>query len=158
MVDTGEKDTGSRAATADSSESSPGVARAVARVLVIEEERSLLAKVVGTLEGSGLDVFACANVLAARKACRQHRFDLWVLDWVVEGLFADELITVLRTEVQPRPLPPVIVLSRLNEEDTRACLRPDAPIHSVLTRPVDSRRMVETSARILDRSLTWAAY
>jgi hypothetical protein len=66
-----------------------------------------------------------------------------VMDWLVEGLFADEILGFIQGALRPRPLPSVLVLSRLGEADTRECLRPDSQVQGVLTRPARRERFAE---------------
>lgn len=108
------------------------------RVLVVQSDPDLRDALAPACRKEGLEVHDCATIALAQEACRQRNIDLIVVDWVVEGLFADELLKFLETALHPRSLPPTLVLSRMGETDTRDCLRPSAPIHGVLTRPTSS--------------------
>jgi hypothetical protein len=91
---------------------------------------------------AGLHVHDCATVALAQEACRRLRMDLIVVDWVVEGHFADDLLKFLEAAPHPRSLPTTLVLSRMGDADTRDCLRPDSPIQGVLTRPTNFEESV----------------
>jgi len=107
-------------------------------VLLVQSDPHLRVALTSACEQSGLHVHGCATVALAQEACRQREVDLLVVDWVVEGIFADELLELLVAARHPHPLPTTLVLSRMDNEDTRDCLRPDIPIHGVLTRPTDA--------------------
>jgi len=118
-------------------------------VLVVGTNAHFLRTMVSAFEGSRLEVRVCATLAAAQEACRRFRFDLIILDWMVGRLFADELATLLQSTIRPRPLPPVGVLSGMDEADTRACLRPDAPIRGVLSRPAEPAEVVSWAEGLL---------
>jgi DNA-binding response OmpR family regulator len=107
-------------------------------VLLVQSDTDLRDALTSACEQSGLHVHGCATVALAQEACRQREMDLLIVDWVVEGIFADDLLKLLTAARHPRPLPTTLLLSRMDNADTRDCLRPDIPIHGVLTRPTDA--------------------
>jgi DNA-binding response OmpR family regulator len=128
------------------------------RILLIQADPDLLDILTGALREVGLQVCGCASVTKAKEACRQDHFDMIVVDWLVEGLFADEILHFIPGALQARPLPSVLVLSRLDEADTRECLRPDSHVQGVLTRPASRRRFAEWAplfAATLRRTPVW---
>jgi DNA-binding response OmpR family regulator len=108
------------------------------RVLLVQSDPDLRDALTPACEQAGLQVHDCATIALAQEACRQHRINLIVVDWVVEGFFADEVLKLFEATLHPQSLPTTLVLSRMGETDTRDCLRPDSPIHGILTRPTDS--------------------
>jgi len=114
------------------------VAQYAPSVLLVQSDRDLSVALATACEQLGLNVHDCATVALAQKACRQREVDLIVVDWVVEGLFADDLLKLLEAARHPRSLPTTLVLSRMDNADTRDCLRPDIPIDGILTRPTSS--------------------
>jgi DNA-binding NtrC family response regulator len=113
------------------------------RVLLIQADSDLLDILTGAFREAGLQVCGCASVTKAKEACRQDHFDMIVTDWLVEGLFADEILDFIQSSLRPLPLPTVLVLSRLGEADKRACMRPDSHVQGVLTRPASRERFAE---------------
>ena len=113
------------------------------RVLLIQADPGRLDILTGAFREAGLQVCGCASVTKAKAACRQDHFDMIVTDWLVEGLFADEVLDFIQGALRPRALPTVLVLSRLGEADTRACLRPDSHVQGVLTRPATREGFAE---------------
>jgi len=109
-------------------------------VLLVQSDPDLRVALTSACEQSGLHVHGCATVALAQEACRQREMDLLIVDWVVEGIFADDLLKLLTAARHPRPLPTTLLLSRMDNADTRDCLRPDIHIHGVLTRPTDAAR------------------
>jgi CheY-like chemotaxis protein len=130
----------------------------VAPVLLIESEDSILELLSSALDRAGIPARACASLAEARVACSHEQFALVIVDWVVEGFFADENLRSLQRILHPDALPPVLVLSRLGEAETREFLRPDSPIQGVLTRPSRSRDFpgwAPEFAASLKRLLMW---
>jgi CheY-like chemotaxis protein len=125
-------------------------------VLLVEPDAVLRGALVLACEQAGVRLHHCATIALAQEACRQRKMSLIVVDWVVEGLFADELLRLLEAAFRPRSLPTTLVLSRMGDADTRDCLRPDSPVHGVLTRPTNAVDFVvwaPTFATILKRCL-----
>jgi len=120
------------------------------RVLVVEAHTRLLREVVAAFQGVGMQACACTKIKAALEALRGQHFDFIALGIIVEQLFADEVLTLLQSRGNLEPLPPVGVVSCLNEEATWACLRPDTPIRSVLTRPLFPEKVAGWAARLLN--------
>jgi DNA-binding response OmpR family regulator len=118
-------------------------------VLVVEANPRALRSIVVAFTRAGMRVSAATTVAAAEQACCKQTFDLVVLGWIVERLFADELLELLRSRVMPRQLPPVAVLSCLTEKMTRACLRPGTPIRGVLTKPLDPQYLADWAGALL---------
>ena len=125
------------------------------RVLVIEAHSRLLREVVAAFGGIGLETCACTKIEAALEAMRSpgKSFDFIVLGIIVEQLFADEVLGILEAKGCLKPLPPVAVVSCLNEEATWACLRPDSCIRSVLTRPLFPEKVSEWARQLLNRKM-----
>jgi DNA-binding response OmpR family regulator len=112
---------------------------ASAPILLIQPDARLLHALSVALKGSGLEVRACETLAQAEEACRQSHFSLLITDWVVDGLFADEVLAMLGNILYPHRLPASLVLSRLSEADTRDCLHPDSPVTGIVTRPSNHR-------------------
>jgi CheY-like chemotaxis protein len=120
------------------------------RVLVVEAHTRLLREVVAAFKGAGLETCACTKIPAAVEVlCGQH-FDLIVLGVIVEQLFADEVLALLQSGCGSKPLPPVGVVSCLNEDATWACLRPGTPILGVLTRPLFPEKVAGWAKHLLE--------
>jgi DNA-binding response OmpR family regulator len=117
------------------------------QVLLVESDPELREALALPCEQAGLQVHDCATVALAQEACRRLKMDLIVVDWVVEGLFADDLLKFLQAALHPRPLPTTLVLSRMGDMDTRDCLRPDSPIRGILKRPANSREFAAWAPR-----------
>jgi DNA-binding response OmpR family regulator len=118
-------------------------------VLIVETNSRALRSIVAAFTGAGMRVSTATTVAAAEQACCTQHFDLIVLGWIVERLFADELLELLRSRAMPRRLPPVAVLSCLTEKMTRACLRPGTPIRGVLTKPLDPQHIANWAGALL---------
>lgn len=106
-----------------------------ARVLALEPNPDLARAMSQALDGTGVDLRCCSTFAEAKDLCGEERFDLIVVSWQVEGIFADDVLVMLRRMLRPDAMPAAMVLSPLCADDTRECLRRDVPIQSVLTRP-----------------------
>jgi DNA-binding response OmpR family regulator len=118
------------------------VAHDLPRVLLVQSDPDLCEVLARACEQAGLSVHVCSTVGHAMEACRRCTMELIVVGWMVEGFFADDLLPFFETALSPRSLPTTLVLSRMSDADTRDCLRPDLPIHGVLTRPAKSEECV----------------
>jgi DNA-binding response OmpR family regulator len=115
-------------------------AQGSSRILLVQSDPDLSDALIQACEPAGLYVHACTTVVVAQETCRRHIIDIVVVDWLMEGFFADDLLKLLSAAFHPRPLPTTLVLSRMGDAATRECLRPDSPIHGVLTRPTNSEQ------------------
>lgn len=130
------------------------------RVVVVEAHARLLREVVAAFKGAGLGTCACTKIPAAVEALRGQHFDLIVLGVIVEQLFADEVLALLQSRCDSKPLPPVGVVSCLNEDATWACLRPGTPILGVLTRPLFPEKVADWAKHLLEgkmKEASWSA-
>jgi DNA-binding response OmpR family regulator len=134
--------------TASAVESACGVqARSV---LFVGANVRFLRSMIDVFESSGFDVHIAVTVADAQEACHRACFDLIILDWMVGRLFADELAMSLKSSVHPRSMPPVAVLTCIDEATTRSCFRPDSPIRDVLCKPTTPAEAVRWAQRLLD--------
>jgi CheY-like chemotaxis protein len=128
------------------------------RILLVGTDHAFLDTMALAFAEAGLQARAFATVVEAQRACREWPADLIVVDWVLGGLFADEILSFLEVAFRPRPLPPVLVISRMSRTDTQDCLPPHRPIQGILTRPVARQASAAWAARFaacLKTGETW---
>ena len=111
-------------------------------MLLVEPDPDLRDALALACEQAGLHLHVSATAAHALETCRWLEIDLVVMDWVVEGLFADDLLEFFEAALHPRSLPTTLILSRMGDADTRDCLRPGSPIQGVLTRPTSPDEFV----------------
>ena len=111
-----------------------------ARILIVDDEPSLLATMAPLLRARGYDVFTAMNGRAALEACERDKPDLIVLDL---GLPDMEGISVCRA-VRERSTTPIVVLSARGAETDKVNAL-DAGADDYVTKPFGAE---ELTARI----------
>ena len=87
-----------------------------ARILVVEDDRTLRQALSFNLKGEGYDVLTAADGESALDTARTQRLDLILLDVMLPGMSGIELLRVLRREGRETP---VVILSAKREEIDR---------------------------------------
>jgi DNA-binding response OmpR family regulator len=116
-------------------------------VLLIEDDVFSLETLAAALREAGLSVCACKGLSEVLQGRDLPAFDLVLVDWIVEGVYADEVLRSVRAILRPRPLPMVWVLSCLDDNAMRVCLRTGAPVDRMITRPVGRAHFADWAPR-----------
>ena len=87
-----------------------------ARILVVEDDRTLRQALNFNLKGEGYEVLTAADGESALETARTQRLDLILLDVMLPGMSGIELLRVLRREGRDTP---VVILSAKSEEIDR---------------------------------------
>lgn len=113
------------------------------RILLIEDNRSLVVNVFEFLEARGHVLDAAPDGMTGLHLAKQHRFDVVVLDWGLPRMEGIEVLRRLREEVGTEP--PVLMLTARGElEDKLAGFQAGA--NDYLSKPF---QMPELEARLL---------
>jgi two-component system phosphate regulon response regulator PhoB len=88
-----------------------------ARILIVEDDSSLLMLLRYALEAEGFAVEACENGEDAEILIREHSPDLLVLDWMLPGVAGIELCRRLRAGARTKALPILMLTARSEESD-----------------------------------------
>jgi two-component system, response regulator PdtaR len=119
---------------------------ATGRILVVDDDRLVLATLVHGLVQAGHEVFDADNGDDAILLARQHRPELALLDIRMEGLTGFDVAAYLRDHLGI----PFMFLSAFADEETAARVRELGAV-AYLTKPLDIRRIVPTVAEALAR-------
>ena len=87
-----------------------------ARILVVEDDRTLRQALSFNLKGEGYDVLTAADGESALETARTQRLDLVLLDVMLPGMSGIEVLRVLRREGRETP---VVILSAKRDEIDR---------------------------------------
>lgn len=90
--------------------------KAMARILVVEDDPETAAGIVGPLAAEGHDVLHLANGREAFERCREERFDAITLDRMLPGMDGLELVARLRAA---QITTPVLMISAMGDVDER---------------------------------------
>jgi two-component system OmpR family response regulator len=107
------------------------------RVLVVDDDTALAARVVGYLESHGLSATAVASLSDARQLLRAHSFDVVMLDLTLPG---ENGLDLLHELVAARGVP-VVVASALGEEAERV-LALESGAADYLVKPFSFRELL----------------
>lgn len=121
-----------------------------ARVLVVEDEPDIAALVAYQLTREGFRVETALTGAEALAAIGREVPDLVVLDRMLPGMSGDEILRTLRTELNTRLLPVLILTAKRGEEDRIQGLELGADDY--LTKPFSPRELVLRVRSILRRS------
>ncbi|HEV3484354.1 MAG TPA: ATP-binding protein, partial [Vicinamibacterales bacterium] len=137
-------------AIADDDSSSPVVRGNGERVLVVDDEEALMAVTSETLKRLGYEPAAFPDGAAALREfeAQPERFDAVITDEVMPGLTGTDLAGSLRR--RRRDLPIVLVSGYIGPVMSERALA--AGVDAILKKPVQSRELAATLARILKRA------
>ena len=116
------------------------------KVLVVEDEPTLVETLEYNLTRQGYDVCTAADGLAALEVARQERPDLIVLDIMLPGLDGFEVCRILRQEMS---VPILMLTARVDEVDKVVGLEVGADDY--LTKPFSMRELLARVKALLRR-------
>ena len=118
----------------------------VEKVLVVEDELTLVETLEYNLTRQGYDVYTATDGLAALEVARQERPDLIVLDIMLPKLDGFEVCRILRREIN---VPILILTARVDEVDKVVGLEMGADDY--LTKPFSMRELLARVKALLRR-------
>jgi DNA-binding response OmpR family regulator len=116
------------------------------KILVVEDERTLIETLEYSLRRQGYDVFTAMDGRAALEAARKHTPDLVILDIMLPGLDGFEICRILRQETS---VPILMLTARTEEIDKIVGLEVGADDY--LTKPFSMRELVARVKALLRR-------
>lgn len=117
------------------------------KILVVDDERSIVELVSFNLSKEGFQVVAAADGLEAVRLAREEKPDLIILDVMLPGLDGFEVCRILRKEM---PVPILMLTARKEEVDRVVGLELGADDY--VTKPFSPRELVARVRAILRRS------
>lgn len=117
------------------------------KILVVDDERSIVELVSFNLRKEGFQVLAAADGLEAVRLAREEKPDLIILDVMLPGLDGFEVCRILRKEM---PVPILMLTARKEEVDRVVGLELGADDY--VTKPFSPRELVARVRAILRRS------
>jgi len=115
------------------------------RILVVDDDRLVLATVVHGLKHAGFDILDADNGDDAILLARQHRPDLALLDIRMDGMSGYDVAHYLREALQI----PFMFLSAFSDEATLARIQALGAL-ALLVKPLDIAQLVPAVASALD--------
>jgi len=116
------------------------------RVLLVDDERDIVAPVSYALEQEGFEVRSAGDGLAALDLARAERYDVVVLDVVLPGLSGIEVCRTLRAESDV----PIVMLSARDAEVDRV-LGLELGADDYVTKPFSTAELISRIRAILRR-------
>lgn len=127
---------------------------AVASILIVEDERTVLRALERAMRLAGYKVAGAETADDAISLCDEHTFDLVILDYLMPSMKGLELLTRIR-KVQPL-VRSVLISGKLDsefDEDTLASdLRRSVEVDVYLHKPVPTKRLKDEVERLLAES------
>jgi len=109
----------------------------MARILVIDDEPSIINLVSAYLKPEGMDVYTAADGTAGLKAARAYKPDLIVLDLMLPGMDGIELLSQLRRESNV-----YVILLTAKTEETDKIVGLSVGADDYVTKPFSPRELV----------------
>src|SRR5688572_30677844 len=116
------------------------VAAPVRRVLLLDDEPSVLGVLADYLVAPGIEIVTCREIEAAEAILEHHRFDVVVTDLRVSELGGLEGIRLIRYVSTHFPETTVLAMSGYVNDDVHALGRAVGAV-AVLEKPIDLRRL-----------------
>lgn len=120
--------------------------RTTARVLVVDDDLSVVQLLANQLEEAGYDVVWCLDPLDALAQCEQSRIDLFMTDWHMPGFSGLELLEVLQQKY-PR-VRRALVTAAPDEPEVREGLA-SGLVHCLLEKPWGRSELLGAVAAVL---------
>jgi CheY-like chemotaxis protein len=111
------------------------------RVLVIDDDETLLQVVREFLTSSGYEVEVARHGFLAGYLAGHHRPDVIVLDITMPGLDGYEVLSLMRRQPEARGIP-VIACTSLRGPEVEARIR-GAGFHAYVRKPIDFRTLLQ---------------
>jgi two-component system alkaline phosphatase synthesis response regulator PhoP len=109
----------------------------MAKILVIDDEPSIVNLVKAYLKPEGYEVFTAADGISGLKAARAHKPDLIVLDLMLPGMDGIELLSQLRRDSNV-----YVILLTAKTEETDKIVGLSVGADDYVTKPFSPRELV----------------
>src|SRR5699024_719365 len=119
-------------------------------VLVVDDEAAIRDMLNLALVQAGFNVLVAADAQEALTHVVDHRPDLLLLDWMLPGMSGIELTRRLKSDVNTRELPIIMLTARGDEENKINGL--EARAHDYVTKPLSTRELVSRARAVLRRT------
>ena len=120
------------------------------RILIVEDERSLMLLLRYNLEAEGYEVDSASRGDEADLRLREHVLDLVLLDWILPGLSGIELCRRIRLREETKSLPIIMLTARGEESDRVRGLTTGADDY--LTKPFSVPELLARVRAVLRRT------
>jgi DNA-binding response OmpR family regulator len=117
------------------------------RILIVEDDPSVLRATSYILEKEGYDVITAQNGLEGLKKAREDNPDLLILDVMLPGIDGFEICHNLRGEPETADLPILMFSAKGQESDKATGMKMGA--NDYLTKPVDRIVLLDKVAELL---------
>ena len=117
------------------------------RVMIVEDEQSLLSLETIILSSRGFDVSACADGSTALEKLGRERHDLVILDIMLPDIDGFEVCRRIRSNPATAAIPVIMLTARKNSADHERGLAAGA--NAYMTKPFKTAQLVETIAAVL---------
>jgi two-component system phosphate regulon response regulator PhoB len=121
-----------------------------AKVLVVEDEESISHLLAYNLQKEGFTVATTADGDEALVAVEENRPDLVLMDWMLPNVSGIELCRQLRSRVETREIPVIMLTARGEEEDRVRGL--DVGADDYVTKPFSMSELVARMRAVLRRT------
>ena len=122
----------------------------MARILVIDDEKTLRQLMVDLLEREGHEVEAAANAFRALEVLGERRFDAVLLDVMMPNMDGYELMGTIREDSGTTNVP-VIAVTALDDPKNRQRIE-DLGFFAHVAKPFDATELLEVVKRALGSS------
>jgi CheY-like chemotaxis protein len=121
------------------------------RILVVDDEPDVMTALARAIRIAGLSVEAAESATAALALCRDHAFDLVVVDFIMPGMTGLELLNRIRA-IHPTIRSVVVsgkVDPQLSESEVTTRLKVELEADVYFSKPVSNSKLLEAMQRLL---------
>ena len=129
------------------------------RILVVDDETDVLNALERAMRIAGYSVEKAASAQAALTLCKDHSFDLVVVDFIMPGMSGLALLNKIRA-IHPT-IRSIVVSGKvepgLKEDEVATRLKVELEADQYFSKPVSNERLLETIERLLtlEKNQTW---
>jgi len=117
------------------------------RILIVEDEESLLKLESILLTSKGYLVTACSEGFAALEELPRNRPDIVILDVMLPGMDGFEVCRKIKSDPEYATIPVIMLTARKNSQDMERGLQAGADAY--ITKPFKSAQLIGTIERLL---------
>ena len=121
-----------------------------AKILIIEDEIAVREMLTFTLKNSGFETFEAGNSEEALNIALKNNINLILLDWMLPGKAGIDIARSLRSSIETKELPIIMLTAKSEESDKIMCLESGA--YDYITKPFSPKELLARIKALLRRA------
>lgn len=130
--------------------------RDMKKVLVVDDDPEVKDLISLSFEETGYQVRGCSSAEDALELCRQTNYSLLILDYLLEGDIANDVIRKLEEGLGSYAMPPILLVSGYGDMLTPAHLNDHPQLRGIICKPIVPSALLKQAKEIMTGSASTA--